>query len=387
MPEVLFAEADSEKIIAEMSAEYEKVFKEATGESIVLRPADTARLMIATAAFAVTHIEALVDHAAKMNLVQYAEEKYLDALTYGVTDPRKDAVPAYTTVKIYFSTALAAPQTIPKGTRVTAGDGIYWATETDVIAPVSATEATVRCICQTPGAIGNGYTAGAIKTLVDTSKIRFFASLENVDTSSGGADPESDADLRERIRTTPESFSTAGPEGAYIHLLKAYDANIADACTVSPSPGVVANYIVMKDGYVPSEEYLAGAKAHMSQKTKRPMTDNVLVQSPDGIDYEVDATYYIRAEDAALEADIRARVENAVEEYILWQRSRIGRGIDPSELVCRMKNAGASRVSVTAPVYTELTRGEYDEDAQALKPVQIARNVQKTVRFGGVTNG
>ncbi len=387
MNEIMFAEANPEKIITEMSADYEKLFKEATGKSISLRPADTARLMIATITFAIAHVETLVDHAAKMNLVQTSEGKYLDTLAYGVTAPRKSAAPAYTNIKVYFSTALPASQIIPAGTRVTAGDGLYWATETAESVPAGATNISLRCVCQKPGVIGNGYTAGTITTLVDTSKIKFFASLTNTDTSSGGADEETDDELRERIRIAPESYSTAGPEGAYIYFMKSFDANISDVITISPSPGVVENYIAMKDGYLPSPEYLEAAKQFISAKDKRPMTDNVVVKIPEEVGYAINVSFYVGAENAALETEIKRKVESAVGEYVKWQSSRIGRDIDPSELVRLMKNAGASRVEITSPLYTKLMRGEFNESVQNYDPVQIAKNTQKAVTYGGLTNG
>ena len=338
-------------------------------------------------AFAEVHIEALIDRASKMNYIQTAEGIYLDAHARGRTDPRKGPVSAFTTVEIHFSTALTAAQTIPQGTRVTAGDGIYFATDNAVTAPVGATAVSVRCVCLTAGTVGNGYTAGAIRTLVDTSNIRFFSSLANTDTSSGGADTEDEEAFRERILTAPETYSTAGSEDAYVHLIKKYDANISDVITVSPSPGVVMNYIAMKDGDAPSDAYLADAEKYISGKDKRPLTDNAKVTVPAETDYTLDVTYFIAAESAALEMDIRRRVEDAAAQYVAWQSSRIGRDIDPSELIRLMKNAGASRVAVTSPTYTALKRGKKDEATGLYDPVQIARCIQQSVTYGGLSDG
>lgn len=387
MSELFFTEANPEKILADLTAEFEKVYKTATGQSITLRPADTARLMLATVTFAEEHLEVLIDYCAKMNLVQYSEGKYLDALVWGVTEPRKDPVPAYTTVQIRFSTALTAEQTIPKGTRITAGDSIYWAAEKDTVVPVGSLYADIRFVCQTPGAAYNGYPAGTITTLVDTSNIRYFASLTNTDTSSGGADRETDEELRERFRIAPESFSTAGPELAYVYFAKQFDANIADVRVISPTPGTVVNYVATKDGSKPSDAYFDELKKHLSQKTKRPLTDNVMAKSPDDVSYKIDATYYIDAENAARETEIRSAVVEAVEQFVTWQSSKIGRDIDPSELIRLMKNAGASRVTVAFPVYTALQRGEYNAESGVYDKMEIARLSEKTVKYGGLSDG
>jgi phage-related baseplate assembly protein len=385
--ELFFAEANPEKILADLTAEFEKVYKNATGQSVSLRPADTVRLMLATVTFAEEHLEVLIDYCAKMNLVQYSEGKYLDALVYGVTDPRKDPVPAYTTVEFRFSTAIQSAQTIPKGTRVTAGDSVYWATAEDVTVPAKSTSVSSRCYCLIPGAEYNGYAAGTITTLVDTSNVRYFASLSNTDTSSGGADRETDDELRERIRIAPESFSTAGPELAYVYFAKQYDANISDVRVVSPTPGTVQCYVAMKDGTKPSAAYFAGLLGHLSKKNKRPLTDNVSALSPEDVTYSINASYYIDSENAAMETEIKAAVEKAAENYVVWQSSKIGRDIDPSELIRLMKNAGASRVTVSSPVFTDLKRGDYNETAQTYDAVQIARLTAKTISYGGMSDG
>ena len=46
-----------------------------------------------------------------------------------------------------------------------------------------------------------------------------------------------------------------------------------------------------------------------------------------------------------------AAVAQAVEDYKVWQRA-IGRDINPSKLVAMVMEAGAKRVTVTAPAYT-----------------------------------
>ena len=48
---------------------------------------------------------------------------------------------------------------------------------------------------------------------------------------------------------------------------------------------------------------------------------------------------------------IQQQVAAAVEQYKIWQRA-IGRDINPSQLVRMVMDAGAKRVTVTAPTYT-----------------------------------
>ena len=45
-------------------------------------------------------------------------------------------------------------------------------------------------------------------------------------------------------------------------------------------------------------------------------------------------------------------MNDAVADYILWQKSKIGRDINPDELIQRIKAAGAKRVVIASPGYT-----------------------------------
>ena len=57
-------------------------------------------------------------------------------------------------------------------------------------------------------------------------------------------------------------------------------------------------------------------------------------------------------------SSLTPEVTQAVDDYKAWQTEQIGRAINPDELRKRMLNAGASRITLTAPVYTELDANE-----------------------------
>ena len=61
-----------------------------------------------------------------------------------------------------------------------------------------------------------------------------------------------------------------------------------------------------------------------------------------------------------------------MEDYKAWQTEQIGRAINPDELRKRMLNAGASRITLTAPVYT------------ALEDNQVAQFTATSVTYQGV---
>ena len=68
-------------------------------------------------------------------------------------------------------------------------------------------------------------------------------------------------------------------------------------------------------------------------------------------EYNIDVTYYINSSDRGGAAAIQAQAETAVEEYELWQASKIGRDINPDELIARMNDAGVKRAVIREPAF------------------------------------
>ena len=193
----------------------------------------------------------------------------------------------------------------------------------------------------------------------------------NTSTSAGGTDTEKDDAYRERIRIAPESFSVAGPTGAYIYWAKTASSLITDVAVLSPQPGEVEIYPLLEGGELPSQTILNDVNAVCNNESIRPLTDQVSVISPTANSFDIEAEYYIEAEDSGASAEIQATVAKAVSDYVLWQKSKLGRDINPSELIRRIVDAGAKRVDVTSPVFTTVSASE----------VAIADTV--TVTFGG----
>ena len=86
----------------------------------------------------------------------------------------------------------------------------------------------------------------------------------------------------------------------------------------------------------------------------RPLTDKVTIKSPDVIDYKVEFDYYINKADEININSIKAKVQTAVNEYVEWQKNKLGRDIIPDELIKRLKLAGVKRTVITSPVYKKL---------------------------------
>jgi phage-related baseplate assembly protein len=201
--------------------------------------------------------------------------------------------------------------------------------------------------------------------------VPYIASTTNIDTSQGGNDGfiigdfTSNENLREEIFLKPESFSVAGPSGAYKYFARYYNPLILDVAVTSPSDGVVdirfimgvyeydsSGNLVLTDVQLPQQSMIDGLLAHISADKKRPLTDHVTGGAPSKVTYNIGVTYYIRTGDSENAANIQTAVNKAVTVYKLWQKSKIGRDIDPGELDSCIRFAGAKRSVITSPVFT-----------------------------------
>jgi phage-related baseplate assembly protein len=323
-----------------------------------LLPADPLRLFLQSQAALVVQQRTLINKVAKANLLRYAPSDVLDEMGYFTETTRLPATAAKTTVRFTLSAAQSFAVSIPTGTRVcNEGDPKrYFATTEYAEVPAGATTIDVPVTCTEAGALGNGYKPGQLNQLVDP--IAYIASVTNVTESEGGTDEESDDAYRERIRTAPEAFSVAGPVGAYQYLAKTASSAIIDVAVDSPADGEVVVVPLLTGGEIPGAEILAAVEAIVNDKTRRPLTDKVTVTAPSAVSYNINLTYWVAQDQAADVTAIQAAVTSAIGDYVLWQKSRLGRGINPSELIRRVMAAGAYRVNVTSPVYTAIGDAE-----------------------------
>lgn len=354
LPDIQFVETDPEKIIQEIITGYEEAYFQQTGKRKKLYPGDPIRIFLYSQALREVQLRQLIDFSAKQNLLKYAKGDYL--LHYGASKSVEKLGAQRATVKVKFrlSTALTSVYTIPVGLRVGPGNDIHFETTAPIEIPAGLQEVITTVRCTVEGVIGNDFTPGQINIISDPRP--YLISVENIETSKGGSDEEDDESYRERINLAPEGYSTAGPEGAYIYHLRSFSPLIGDVYPHSPSEGVVDIRILLKGGELPSQTFIDEALAYVSAKDKRPLTDKVQMGAPITNLYNIDFDYYISSSDAASVDFIQQKVQNAIDDYKLWQNSKIGRAIDPSELIARIRDAGGKRIKVRNPIYTELSK-------------------------------
>jgi phage-related baseplate assembly protein len=283
---------------------------------------------------------------------------------------------------------------------------VFFATKKILEIPPGQLFGEVEAQCLTAGTEGDGYEAGEIKNMVDL--VPFVFSVENITPSSGGAGEESLEAYKSRLRILPESFSVAGPDGAYEFWARTANSGIVDAKAWMPDldlesfaeflapwgiddisgfykalgdyyrdsgtgPGNVNVTVLMKDGELPSEEVLNQVKETLSVKERRPLTDYIHIVEPGHKTFSVNFEYWIESERATEAASIIESVNKAADRYIAWQRSRLGLDINPSALYNIIMECGVKRVRIIEPEFT------------VLEPSEAAQfNGEKTITYCGL---
>lgn len=322
-----------------MIAQYETL----TGRT--LQPGQVERLIISVMAYRETLVRSAIQDAAEQNLLTYARFPMLDLLGELVGVTRLGAQAAQTTIQFTLTGVQAADVLVPAGTRVQSNDAkIIFATSGDLTIAAGQLTGNALAIAQTTGAAGDGYIAGQVSTLMDV--IGFVASAANTDTTMGGADQESDDQLRARIQQAPESFSVAGSSGAYRYFALSVSADIIDVYVSSPTPGTVDVCVLTAEG-IPSDELLADVLAALSADTVRPLSDTVTASAPASHDYAITAT--IDPSQDADAATVMAAANAAASAYAADRAGGLGRDIIASQVIAALSVPGVYRVTLVAP--------------------------------------
>ncbi|MDR3164986.1 MAG: baseplate J/gp47 family protein [Synergistaceae bacterium] len=374
LPDITFANKDAAEIKRDIITKFETAFFDATGERLTLYPSDPRRLFLSTIADVIVLQRNLIDYVTKQNMLAFANGEPLEHLGLYMSVTRLPAQRAGVTIRFTLSAPQPGTMIIPAGTRVTpSGGNIYFSTDGNLEIPAGEMTGDVHATAMETGEQSNGFIAGQINRLVDP--LPYIQNVTNTTTSEGGADIEDDENLRERTRLAPEGFSNAGSTGAYIFWARGASQLIADIGVYSPKPGVVNIFPLLADGEIPGQEILDAVLAACNADTVRPLTDLVQVLPPRKVKFNLNVTWHLERSSATKVIDITSKVNFAVQNWLVWQRSKLGRDINPSELISQMVQAGAKRVVVESPDFRVL---EFDEVAVA---------ASESVTYGGIEDG
>ena len=374
-PDIDFLETETETIISSMIALYEEMQKEAGRDNYKVRPGSPERLFISWMAAIIVQQRTLINETAKMNVPRYAakseNEEYLDSLAEIFKDTQRlPASPASAIFKFYISEAQQQSTIIPAGTRISFDGVIMFATSDVLEIKAGETSGEVEAVCTQPGTVGNGLAAGQVKEVVDLYD--HYQKAENITTTSGGAEKEDNESYYERMRDSMESFSTAGPINGYIYWTKTVSPAVLDVAVTSPEACYVDVRVILRDGQETTEAVLAEIEEALNASDIRPLTDVVTVSAPETVDFSIDATFWIAQPNKESAAAIEREVRAAVDSFIVWQTSKMGRDINPSYLTKLMMDAGAKRVEVRQPTF------------KTIADIAVGKLKNKTVLNGGL---
>ncbi|WNO10438.1 baseplate J/gp47 family protein [Teredinibacter sp. KSP-S5-2] len=181
---------------------------------------------------------------------------------------------------------------------------------------------------------------------------------------------EDDDRLRYRSQLSYEGYSTAGPEGSYIFHALAASPLVKDASVQSPTPGVVVVTVLSNDGAgIASDALLQTVNAHLNDKTIRPLTDQVLVQSAEVIPFTVEAELILFS--GPDESVVEQAALIALDDY-LNARHRLGHDITLSGMYAALHQPGVQQVNLLSPAQNILVQRS-----------QVAWNTEKKITLGG----
>lgn len=372
-PDISFIDyATVDEVQTRMIEDYQEKYKELTGKEVSLSQADPHRLIMYACAMQIYQAMQYADYAGKMSFLTYARGDYLDNLAALRGTQRRKDMAAVTILQFSIDSPIRSTVAIPAGCRVTNGNDIFFATDEYTEIPAGETSVTVPATCTVTGAAGNGLAIGELNVLVNT--LPYITLVSNVVATYNGEDREDDESLKERIYLYPNSYSVAGPKGAYAYHAKTAFSEISDVVVCSETPGEVNIYFICEGGVIPEAALVQKVKDHLDDKSIRPLTDKVTVQAPAVQIYDIKMTYYISDSSKSAVTSIQKQVEAAVSVYNTWQTEKIGRDINPSYLIQKVMEAGAKRVEMESPVFAIL-----DEST-------VAKTGIVTIDYGGVEN-
>lgn len=365
LPDIDFINVDVEEQEMIMVNRFEDL------SGISLKNADPRRKILQTVAYALTLALNNINYTAKQQLLTYAEGDFL--LHFGAKKNVPIIEPKTAQTTIRFEVNPIVDSVIPANYRIGVNE-IMFATLSDVTVTPGMNYVDITAVCTETGEIGNGFLPNQIKDIVEP--LPFVIQAYNTTKSTGGADLEEDDSYADRIRQSNERFSVAGPSGAYEYYAKSANQLIVDVYAYCPSDGVAEIRPLLQDGEIPGEDILNQVLNACSDRTERPLTDKVTVLAPEVVPYNLVLTYYIATDKQSMVESIQEAVNKAVSDYTLWQKSKLGRGIDIGECTSLIKAAGAKRTVVTSPTasYT------------AIEKWQVAKVQTVTVNYGGLVD-
>lgn len=337
-----FVHEDAQRIIAECKT----FLEEKLGRQIA--PADVEMLLINGLSYRELLLRTQLNEAARQNLVSFSRGAALEYLGELVGVNRLPASSALCSIEF----ALVAGHTgvvIPAGLRVQSTDGkIIFQTIEEKVCAIGTLTATLQAEATEPGTIGNDYAINKINIILDPQA--YITTAQNIDITKGGANEETDDELRERIKLAPATFSVAGPNDAYKFFAKSAHASIVDVAVKghTPNPGDVSIYPLLEGGEMPTVEILEAVQSILSADKVRPLTDTVYTLAPTVEDYAIEVNLTLLT--TAVQASTKTAVEKILDAYKEARKNRLGLDVVKNKLVQLCMIEGVYNAEVVSPL-------------------------------------
>ena len=381
-PDIDFVETDPRAIEQGIISGFEGASHEA-GHPVSLAHGDPRRLFLLSIAAQIIQERVIQNGTARQELVKYADGAALDNLLvyWGPPGRRLEAASAKTTLEFTLPAVMSSSVVVPAGTQVGASDKIAFATDTEAVIQAGQRSVTVSATAIEPGTAHNGYTPGQI-TRIQNWDVSFAVTATNTTESGGGADRETDQAFRDRGYLLPMHVAVGGTAENYKERVLRVNPGIVDVAVWNreehtgnkDDAGTVMINPLMSGGKIPTQAVLDEVVENLFSRRFRKIGDKVIVEAPVVVNYTIDLTFYVDRANSVSAESIRNSVTQAVTGFVDDTRIQLGVDINTTDLIARIRNAGALRVTVKSPKQTVVSVNE------------VAIPTEIKVNYGGLVN-
>lgn len=342
---------DPDVLKSQLAAKY----KDITGKDLF--PAQIESLQFDAAAYVMSLFLAKANAAIRSQLVNYSAAPMLDELANNVGVTRLPAQPATVIVAFELDPAHMGT-TIPGGYTVATPDSKlnFELPEDLYIAPGVTSSANVTLICQTDGTIGNGYVNDTNMNITDP--LPFLVNCITVNVSQGGAEAETDDQLRARIKISYERPSTAGSVNAFKYWVYTFNPSIVDVNVYKPTTGTVEICCLLKGGIIPDETFFTNLQNYLLSDQIMPVGPILSLRAP--TDFPVDCNILFTLKTGGDITEATTRITKVANEYFDLLKNNLGMQFVANEMVALAMTCYDKIQDVTVSLgNTEIDQNEF----------------------------
>src|ERR1700747_665776 len=204
LPAISFCNVDVAALQQAVILGFQQAWASDTGENLVLFPSDRRYNFLMSLVAYLVQERLLIDQSAKMNLIAFSQNNFLDQLgaIFGPRAKRLPASGAITQLQFTLPAPSNGSQIIPQGTQVASqSTQLIFSTDYDITLPAGFIQGYADATCPTTGTVGNNLPVGDVTTIVgwNAAFSQTGVTASNVNVSQGGADLESDYNYSRRL--------------------------------------------------------------------------------------------------------------------------------------------------------------------------------------------